>query len=409
MSKRDYIYQKTIHEGIFKHPKSGRYCARKKIYGTQFQETFSNIRDAIHWRNTFNGEEKSKQDENYSTLKEVWETMQRLHFPKLSPSTKQVWIRRYELLAPLEHLPMNQITSKTINEWLEYWVKHFQSEEWQVSGSGKHARCNLKNELNLFVTIFNWYKTDDAFEAESKLLTLPIRERHKVMAFIKDLPQKDKKITPEETLIFLSFLPPLYKDLATIQFYCAGRIGEISGIQIKNINLEKRILKIKESCLWCNTNKTFLELRPFPKNKEAREVYIHDELMVVIQNRLKMKHPKSDFLFHVDGNPLNYGTIQINYRGALRKGGLPYSGTHILRHGMATLARKLGGGLDAVMAMTGHKTSKLADLYSRIPNEANREISLKVEQHIRSLQREDHLKKNIDLPENVLAFPKSMA
>lgn len=407
--KRDYIYKKTIHEGIFKHPKSGRYCARKKIYGKQHQETFLNIRDAIHWRKTFNGLDKSKTKEKYSTLKEVWESMQRLHFPKLSTSTKQVWIRRYDLLKQLEHLPMNEITSTKINEWLEHWVDYFKSEEWQASGSGKHARCSLKNELNLFVTIFNWYKSEDEFESESKLLTIPVRSRHKIMAFIKDLPQKDKKITAEETLLFLSYLPPLYRDLATTQYYFAGRIGEISGIQIKNINLEKRILKIKDSCIWCNTNKTFVELKPFPKNTEIREVYLHDEIMKVIQNRLKLRHPDSDYLFHVEGKPLNYATIQINYRGALRKSGLPYTGTHILRHGMATLARKIGGGLDSVMAMTGHKTTKLADLYSKIPHEAQREVSLKIEQHLKSIQRENLLKNNSDQSENVLAFPRSMS
>ncbi len=51
----------------------------------------------------------------------------------------------------------------------------------------------------------------------------------------------------------------------------------------------------------------------------------------------------------------------INYRRAQRKSGIPYTGTHILRHGMAKLARQIGGGLDAVLAMTGHKDLKLAD------------------------------------------------
>ncbi|WP_412469811.1 MULTISPECIES: tyrosine-type recombinase/integrase [unclassified Halobacteriovorax] len=74
-----------------------------------------------------------------------------------------------------------------------------------------------------------------------------------------------------------------------------------------------------------------------------------------------------NFVFHVDGKPLNYGTIQENYRGAQRKSKIPYSGTHILRHGMTKLARKVGGGLDAVIALTGHKDLKFADHYSK-PN-----------------------------------------
>ena len=37
----------------------------------------------------------------------------------------------------------------------------------------------------------------------------------------------------------------------------AGRISEIAGIQITNINLEQRTLLIKESIVWSDVNKTF--------------------------------------------------------------------------------------------------------------------------------------------------------
>lgn len=53
---------------------------------------------------------------------------------------------------------------------------------------------------------------------------------------------------------------------------------------------------------------------------------------------------------------------------------------------MATLARKVGGmGLDSVIAMTGHKDLKLADHYSKIDGEVQKETSLKILDHIREL------------------------
>jgi len=50
---------------------------------------------------------------------------------------------------------------------------------------------------------------------------------------------------------------------------------------------------------------------------------------------------------------------------------------------MARLARKVGGGLDAVIAMTGHKDIKLADHYSKLDNEYQIEVSLKLSDEIR--------------------------
>jgi integrase len=173
-----------------------------------------------------------------------------------------------------------------------------------------------------------------------------------------------------------------------MQFYTAGRVGEVAGLQWSNVDLKNRRLLIKHTCIWCMTNKTFLELKLFPKNKETRVCYITDEIRDILLRQRAFKIPGNDFVFHVKGNPLNYGTIQLNYREAQRKSGVPYTGTHILRHGMAKLARKVGGGLDAVMAMTGHKDIKLANHYSRCDESDQKEVSEKVMAHIRSIQGE---------------------
>ena len=68
--------------------------------------------------------------------------------------------------------------------------------------------------------------------------------------------------------------------------------------------------------------------------------------------------------------------------------------THILRHGMAKLARKVGGGLDAVIAMTGHKDLKLADHYSKLDSEYKKEVSEKIMEYI-NLQEDTNEERNI--------------
>jgi integrase len=140
---------------------------------------------------------------------------------------------------------------------------------------------------------------------------------------------------------------------------------------------------IKDTCVWDTTNKMFVELKPFPKNREARAVYITDEILEILNRREAFRLSGNNFVFHVEGAPLNYCTIQINYREAQRKSGIPYTGTHILRHGMAKLARKVGGGLDAVLAMSGHKDLKLADHYSKCNEDDQKDFSQLIMKHIR--------------------------
>jgi integrase len=162
---------------------------------------------------------------------------------------------------------------------------------------------------------------------------------------------------------------------------------------------------IKDSISWCNKSKMFEYLKPFPKNKEPRRVDIHPELRKIIERRLNARKKGFNFLFHVDGKPLNYCTIQVNYRDAQKRSRIPCRGTHCLRHEMATLARRVGGmGLDSVIATTGHKDLKLADHYSKIDGEVRKETSLKTLEHIKSLglHAADHVK-----AENVLRFRKA--
>lgn len=398
-----YHYQKLPNNpGIYKHKSSGNYLAQKKIKGKTYRKTFTNLSAAKRWRNLFNGKEPTeKRVWTTSTLKEVWSVMQVSHFPTLAESTKAIWHRRFSLLEQLEHLHMEQITPSKITTWVKKNVKHFKSEDYVESGRGKAKRCNLDNELNLLVTIFNWYKDSEEFEIESTGLECPVKKRHKKEGFIRPRPIKNKKITLDDALKFFSYLKPLYRDLALIQYYTASRIGEAAGLQWSRVDFENNKIVIMETCQWDMTKKTYVGLNPHPKNKEPRIIHMTNELREILKRRLDHKEDENNFVFHVEGKPLNYSTIQLNYREAQRKGRIPYSGTHILRHGMATLARQVGGGLDAVIAMTGHKDYKLADHYSKLDSEYQKELSEKIMRFINTKKGSNQLD-----PDNVIEFAR---
>lgn len=67
------------------------------------------------------------------------------------------------------------------------------------------------------------------------------------------------------------------------QFYCAERIGEICGIQWSNVDMRNRRMLIKHTCIFQDFKKAFLELKPFPKNKEPRPVFITDVIMEILE------------------------------------------------------------------------------------------------------------------------------
>ncbi len=386
MSRSEKYLKIKNTKGIYQYKQNGQYMAEKRIQGKLHIKTFVSLFEAKQWQKKFDGSNEvlaGDEKSSYSTLKEVWEVMQKKHFPMLATSTKAIWIRRYKLLESLDHLQMNKITPSKITDWVSARVDFFSTEEYQGSGRGVAGRCNLNNELNMFVTIFNWYKQSEDFEKEALPLTCPVKPKHRKLGFIKPLPDKLKQINLQDAFLFFDFLRPLYRDLAKLQFFTAGRIGEIAGIQWKNVDLKNRRMLIKETCVWDMSSKMFIELKPFPKNREPRAVFITDEILEILKHRQAFRLASNDYVFHVEGEPLNYCTIQVNYKAAQRKSGVPYTGTHILRHGMAKLARQVGGGLDAVLAMTGHHDLKLADHYSKSNEDDQKHFSEKIMSHIR--------------------------
>jgi len=96
--------------GIYKHQSTKNYLAIKKIKGVVHQNTFDNLYEAKKWRASFDGSIEVIKVSEYSTLKEVWMMMQKVHFPGLATTTKAIWHRRYTPWKKLEHLPMDEIT-----------------------------------------------------------------------------------------------------------------------------------------------------------------------------------------------------------------------------------------------------------------------------------------------------------
>ena len=390
------------HQNIYKNTKTKRYLAVKKIQGKQFSQTFDRVRDAIHWRHTFNGVESAstslKKGKNVQTLRqissvvqkntptllEVWNLMRKLHFPTIASSTKNTYERQFEGLKLLHHIHMEDFVPSIIDGWIDR-LKKFYEKNWNKK------RYSLKGELDTLRLVFHWYKNEP--EVGDYKFISPLLDRHRKSCRIKDRPVRPKKISPENAFKFIGLMPPLYRDLALFQYLTASRIGEAAGVQIRNINLEERELLIKESCVW-SRNKKFSHLAPFPKNQHPRHCYINDMLLEIIERRLKQRVTGCDFLFHVNGRPIRYSTAQNCYYRAQKRAGVRERTTHILRHGMATFTRKVTGSLDATMSMTGHKDVKMADHYSEISQDVQKQTSLEVEKHLKLVLQKEAINAN---------------
>ncbi len=191
----------------------------------------------------------------------------------------------------------------------------------------------------------------------------PVRRHHIKLGIIDEITPRERQISADEYKLFHQALKPDFQDFVTLQFYCAGRVGEIAGLQKKNIDLDRKFLRIKEVIVWIG-NKP--QIKSVPKNGCERAVFINTTMAEILERRMNDPRNTTEFVFQRNGNPLRYNQINENYNRAWKASGLAdkFSGTHQIRYAAAQMARRVSGSLDAAKSITGHASSAMAAKYS---------------------------------------------
>lgn len=309
-------------------------------------------------------------------VKSVYRKYQKMHLPTISESAQLKKIYRMDrFLAPVMELKIAIFTPQFVSHLVQFWKELYGSHQ-------RNARFNWDKELSDLRSFLNWYRDTIDFRFQQ-----PVKPFHRKLSVMKEIPFKKKIISPKEIKLFLSKLSPVYRDFALIQLFCAARVGEIAGIQKKNINLENRILSIKEVLVWINGVPIEKSL---PKNGRPRAVYINDAMKEAIETRLKESPKNSAFLFASKKTnlPFRYNQIGAAYNKAWQEAGLlEFSGTHLLRYGGSQLCRSvMNGSLEAVKAVSGHLSDAMARKYSEVDlSDLNRDAVTQCEKHFNQI------------------------
>lgn len=366
-------------------PKQGykgyRFRARKSIKGRKENKTFETFKEAQDWRNGY----IKTEDTNSPFLKDVWERYKESAFPTIEQSSIDTKLYRSSFIEALGDFRMNNITSTEIDNLIR-------NKKALAAKDKTNKRFNFDKELEELRVVFNWYRENDNY-----LYISPILKRHFPMGKIKDVPDRKKKMKPQEFLLFLDSLKQhcgeLFHDLATVQFYTASRISEMAGLQKESVDFTPGVttggtpiygqVMIKDVLNW-DRHKRFGYLKEKPKNGEIRYCSINKTTKQSLLRQYNLS--KCNYVFQKNGQPLMYRDIQYNYNKALKKCGLfpKYASTHIMRHSMAAITRDVTGSLDSTQAVTGHKDIRQVQHYAGSPENKQIQAVLDVETYLQA-------------------------
>jgi integrase len=354
--------------------RGARYRARKYVIRggkrTRVEGHFDSLEAARAWQVVSQLHAERKEEAQLGlTLSEVIDEWRGRRFAAMAASTRTTYDKLIRLhFGGLMQVRIGEITPARIDQWLD---------ELKSPGSlamKRATRRSFRHELDLLGTILKYYeeyRDDPSFR-------VPIRDRHRVAADLNRAKVRTlKDITDEE---FLRFHAELIKGphgdvmgpMAVVQYNQALRISEAAGIYWEDVSLdwhspEDSRLLIVRSVYWPRLRGRKPMVQVGFKNSKANGGIKNQPMFPATFETLALLNggKKDGLVFALDGLPLSYRQIQNAYDCAFERAGLPYRGTHVMRHGGTCKIYNEVPDLEVASQLLGNRSLDTVQVYAK--------------------------------------------
>ncbi len=397
-SPKDYQGKNRIYRKLSNHPNISKlwvwdgsqyeipvrgktYLARKYSKARKrLTEYFESLEEAKLWQSESTSvcqDSEQKINSSHMTISkksvsffDVVKEWQRRKYPTLAESTRDQYNKLLKLyFQSIMEVEIEKFTPRIVDEWIDCLINPEDGHVW------KTTRESFDHELTLLATILKYY----CEYHDETLLRYPIKRRHREAIQLKKTAKiKAKDFSEEEFLKFREQLltikrgEVLYK-MATLQYYQALRVSEVAAIHWEDIRLDFNIppnsrVKITKSIFWSRTKKIGPTIVNGFKNAKANQGTKEQPLMPASFGILKSLYElnKKGLVFtDSDGSILRYKNIKSAYDRAFKLAGLPYTATHVLRHGMTRKVYNDTGDLAVAGQLLGNTTQDSIQVYAK--------------------------------------------
>ena len=280
-------------------------------------------------------------------------------------------------------LPIHEITSARVDQWIWGMI-----EQSKLPGASTQ-RVNFVHELQLLGSILSHYHEffDDPHFRH------PIKKRHRKMVhFKKVLKQKHKDMSLEdfhcfrETLKSTSLHGALLAAMVSIQFSSALRISEVAAlrhcdISINHLNPHLSRITVCQHVVWLDRKGEKNRIEPGFKNATADEPTKELPMFPMAYEALKglWQPGNNDLVFKNQlGTFFRYNTLRNYFNKAFELAGLPYTGTHVMRHGGTRWVFNETGDITLAQQLLGNRDLETTLVYAKRKKQA---LTEHVEKH----------------------------
>lgn len=190
------------------------------------------------------------------------------------------------------------------------------------------------------------------------------------------LPRKQRKehiYLSHEQLHALADAAGVHRALILVLGYTGLRWGEMAGLRVKDVDLERRRLSVERNAVEVGSR---VELGT-PKSHKKRSVPVLAYMVPLLADQVGERGPDEPLFPAPDGGIIKRPSLSGAkltatssrrdnwFTSALKRSGLEYMTIHDLRHTAASLAVSAGANVKAVQRMLGHASAAMTlDVYA---------------------------------------------
>lgn len=302
-------------------------------------------------------------------FRDILEEWRRRRFPLIAYSTQVQYDKMLRLhFGSLLDLPIRAVTPQCVDYWLD------ELKESARFSKNRLTRMSFTHELSLLSTILSYYRNyyDDI------MFQFPIKQRHReAIRLSQSRTNVPKDLSETE---FLKFRRELVKCrsgemlavLATVQYFQALRVSEAAGLYWEDIHFNmsapwnSRISIVRSVCYPHKGNEEAFIKGGF-KNAVANKGVKEQPMFPEVFEALRSLHfdGASGLVFELGGKPIPYRVIQSHYDRSFKRAGLPYRGTHVMRHGGCRRVFNEVAELPVVQQLLGNPDLKTTLVYAK--------------------------------------------
>jgi site-specific recombinase XerD len=137
------------------------------------------------------------------------------------------------------------------------------------------------------------------------------------------------------------------------------RIGEALGLQVNDIDLKEKKVRLMEG----------------EKNNRGRVVYLSHDATFALKRWLSARNAEAQYLFYGQDGRLSYSAARSCFVKYLQKARLDHKGytVHCLRHTYASELLNAGMRLEVLQQLLGHEDIEITRRYARLTDKTREE------------------------------------